>query len=104
MNTYTEFAQKVQAEFLNSLKAAQELNVKSFAAFNELLAQAPTGKVDAAVTELPTPTEIVEHTFAFTNQLIETRKEYAVKLAELATEAQKQFAQTASRIAESAKN
>ncbi len=103
MSTYTEFAQKVQNEFLNSLKAAQELNVNSFAAFNELLAQVPTAKIDPATTELPTPTDMVEHAFAFTNQVLETRKAYAVKLAELATETQKQLAQTVARVAESAK-
>ena len=103
MSTYTEFAQKVQSEFLNSLKAAQELNVNSFAAFNELLAQVPTAKIDPATTELPTPTDVVEHAFAFTNQVLETRKAYAVKLAELATETQKQLAQTVARVAESAK-
>ncbi len=103
MSTYTEFAQKVQSEFLNSLKTAQELNVNSFAAFNELLAQVPTAKIDPATTELPTPTDMVEHAFAFTNQVLETRKAYAVKLAELATETQKQLAQTVARVAESAK-
>ena len=104
MNSYTEFTEKVQAEFLNSLKAAQDLNVKSFAAFNELIAQMPTGKVDATATELPTPTAVLEHTFNFTNQILETRKAYAMKLAELATDAQKQFTDTAKRVAESAKN
>ena len=103
MSTYTEFAQKVQSEFLNSLKAAQELNVNSFAAFNELLAQVPTAKIDPATTELPTPTDVVEHAFAFTNQVLETRKAYAVKLAELATQTQQQLAQTVARVAESAK-
>ena len=104
MNTYTEFAEKVQTEFLNSLKAAQELNVKSFAAFNELVAQMPATPIDPATSEMPTATDVVEHAFAFTSELLTTRKEYAVKLAELTTQAQKHFAQSASRFAEPAKN
>ena len=103
MTNYVEFTEKVQSEILAGLKAAQELNLKSFAAFNALLTQIPTSKIDAT-TEMPSATNVVEGAFKFTNELLETRKEYAVKLAELATEAQKSFTETAKRVAESAKN
>ena len=103
--TINEFFEKAQTEFVNSLKQAQELNIKNFATVTDLFASIPTiDTKDAAATQLPTPTEIVEKAFAFTNTLVETRKEYAIKLAELATEAQKQFADTAKRVAEAAKN
>jgi hypothetical protein len=104
MTNYVEFTEKVQTEILNGLKAAQELNLKSFAAFNQLLTQIPTAKIDATSTEMPSATNVVEGAFKFTNELLETRKEYAVKLAELATEAQKSFSETAKRVAETAKN
>jgi hypothetical protein len=77
MNTYTEFVEKAQTEFLSGLKQAQELNVKSLASVTELF-ENKNGAV-----ALPTPTEIVERSFAFTTQLLETRKEYMLKLAEL---------------------
>ncbi len=105
MSTYAEFIEKAQDEFLKSVQAAQDLNVKTINAFSNLLSSVPA--VDAKQSEgasFPTPVEIVERTFAFTNQLLETRKEYALRLAELATEAQKQFADTAKRVADAAKN
>jgi hypothetical protein len=105
MNTYTEFFEKAQAEFVNSLKQAQELNIKALASVSDLFAKLPT--IDTKETNgvsLPTPTEIVERTFAFTHDVIAARKEYAIKLAELATETQKQFLDTAKRVAEAAKN
>ena len=105
MKTYTEYFEQAQSEFLKSLKQAQELNVKALESFTSLMANAPTFDVkDATTMTIPAPTEVVERTFAFTNELMETRKAYMVKLAELATEAQKQFVDAAKRVAETAKN
>jgi hypothetical protein len=105
MNTYTEFFEKAQVEFLNGLKQAQELNLKAIAATTDLFSKVPTLEGDTAATaQLPTPTELVERSFAFTKQLLETRKEYLVKLAEFSTQAQSQFVDTAKRVAEAAKN
>lgn len=102
MNTYTELSEKMQGEFLESLKQAQELSLKTLSAFGELIAQIPTAKADAVT--LPTPAEAVEQGYAFANRLLEARKEYTLKLAELATQAQTQFAESVSRISQSAKN
>ncbi|HET9030734.1 MAG TPA: hypothetical protein VFN49_11210 [Candidatus Aquilonibacter sp.] len=105
MKTYTEFAEKAQAEFLNGLKQAQELNVKALESFTALMAKSPTVDLkDLSSFTMPTPAEFVERTFAFTNDMLEARKAYMVKLAELATESQKQFADAAKRVAEAAKN
>jgi len=105
MTSYTEFFEKAQTEFVNGLKQAQELNIKSLATLGNLFAQMPAVETnETSPVSIPTPTEIVERTFAFTNELLATRKEYAIKLAELATEAQKQFLDTAKRVAEAAKN
>jgi hypothetical protein len=78
MNTYTEFLEKAQAEFLTGLKQAQELNVKAIESVTELLKEHGNG-----APKLPTPAEIVERTFAFTNEVLEARKEYMLKLADL---------------------
>ena len=105
MSTYIEFFEKAQDEFLKSVQQAQDLNIKTINAWTSLLTQIPT--VDADQTQsvkFPTPVELVEKSFEFTNQLLETRKEYALRLAELATEAQQQFADTAKRVADAAKN
>jgi hypothetical protein len=105
MKTYTEYFEKAQAEFLNSLKQAQELNVKALASFTTLVAKTPAIDFkDTSNLTIPTPTEIVERTFAFTNEMLEARKQYMVKLAEIATETQAQFVDAAKRVAETAKN
>jgi hypothetical protein len=104
MNSYTEFLERVQSEFLASLRQAQDLNITNVASLTELASTFPTTSSAPMSAELPTPTEMVEKTFAFTNQMLEMRKEYALKLAELATAGQKQFTQTATRFAEAAKN
>ena len=101
MSTYTEFLEKAQAEFLNGLKQAQELNIATLASFKELISAVPA--VDTtegnASAQLPTPAEIVERTFAFTNQVLEARKQYVLKLAEMADETQKQFVEATKRAA-----
>ncbi len=101
MNTYTEFLEKAQGEFLNGLKQAQELNIATLASFKDLVASVPTADAteNNVVAKLPTPAEVVERTFAFTNQVLETRKAYMLKLAEMAGETQKQLLDAANRAA-----
>jgi len=102
MTTYTELAEKFQGEFIDSLKQAQDLSLKTLRAFSTLVAEIPVPKFDASA--MPAANDVMEQSFAFANQLLETRKEYALKLAELATETQKQFADSLSRFAEASKN
>lgn len=105
MKMYTEYFEKAQEEFLNSLKQAQELNVKALESFTQFMTKAPAFDVkDFSKMTIPTPSEFVERTFAFTSDMLEARKEYLTKLAEIATETQKQFADAAKRVAEAAKN
>lgn len=105
MNNVIEFFEQTQAEFLNSLKQAQELNVKTLTTLTQLAAKVPTVDVkDAQNFTLPNATEFIEKSFAFTNEIVAARKEYFVKLAGLATEAQTQFADAAKRVAAAAKN
>lgn len=101
---YAEFLDKAQAEFVSGLKQAQELNIKQLTAANTLVAAVPSIETnDTPSLQFPTPTEIVERVFAFTSTILEARKEYALKLAEFATEAQKQFIDSAKRVSEAAK-
>ncbi len=105
MNNYAEFFEKLQGEFLNGLKAAQDLNIKTLSTISTFVASVPSiDAQDLTSTTLPTPSELVERSFAFTKQMLETRKEYAIKLADLATEAQTQFTDAAKRVAETVKN
>jgi hypothetical protein len=104
MNGYTEYLEKAQAEFINGLKQIQELNIKAISTMSDLFSQVPTIEGQEPKFAVPTATELVERSFAFQNQLLEARKEYLVKIAEFVTEAQKQFTETAKRMAEAAKN
>jgi enoyl-CoA hydratase/carnithine racemase len=105
MNSYAEFVGKAQAEFLSGLKQAQELNIATLASLKDLMASVPKIETaDAASAKLPSPVQVVEQTFAFTNQVLEARKAYMLKLAEMADETQKQLLDAATRAAEAAKN
>lgn len=104
MTSYTEFYERLQGEFLNSLKATQELNLKTLASMSELVASVPTFKADSISTNAPTPTQVIEHAFAFTSELLATRKEYLVKLSDLATQSQAQFTETAKRVSATSTN
>lgn len=105
MNAYTEFLEKAQAEFLNGLKQAQELNIATLASLKDLMASVPAvDTTEGNAAQLPSPADVVERTFAFTNQLLETRKAYMLKLAEMADETQKQFVEAAKRATAVAKN
>jgi hypothetical protein len=101
MNTYTDLFEKAQAEFLTGLRQAQELNLKALATASEFWTKVPTAaEADANGTaKLPTPTEVVERTFAFTNEVLQARKEYMLKLAEIAGQTQKQFVDNAKKVA-----
>lgn len=101
MTTYAELSEKFAGEFIESLKQAQDLSIKTLRAFGALVAEMPTN-VDASA--FPSPTKAMEQGFAFANELLETRKEYALKLAELATETQKQFTESLSRFTDVSKN
>jgi hypothetical protein len=85
MNTYLEFLEKAQSEFLGSLQKAQELNIATFASVKDLMSSVPATTETNGTITVPSPVELVERSFAFTNQLLETRKAYMLKLAEMAT-------------------
>ena len=86
-----EYINKVQEEGIKSLKQTQDA---SLAAFNEFrsftkeLTEKP-GTIPT-IENLPTPTQLVELSFNFASQVLDLRKAYTLKVAELFVETQKQ--------------
>jgi hypothetical protein len=86
-----EYFNKLQEEGLKTIKQSQDA---SLAAFNEFrsftkeLSEKP-GTVPT-IENLPTPTQLVELSFNFATQILELRKAYTLKIAEMLVETQKQ--------------
>ena len=86
----TEFITKLQEESLKTIKQAQDFNVAAindFRKFGKDLGQPGTLP---SFENIPTATQLVELTFGFATQALELRKAYALKIAELIVETQKQ--------------
>jgi hypothetical protein len=86
-----EYFNKIQEEGLKTLKQTQDA---SLAAFNEIRSftkemQDKPGTVPS-IENLPTPTQLVELSFGFATQVLELRKAYTLKIAEMLVETQKQ--------------
>jgi hypothetical protein len=86
-----EYFNKVQDESLKALKQGQEA---SLAALTELrsIGKELTEKPGTlpALENLPSPTQLVELSFNFASQVLELRKAYTLKIAEMFVETQKQ--------------
>ena len=86
-----EYFNKIQEEGIKNLKQAQDLNLAAIADFRELgkeFSENP-GTVPA-LENLPTPTQLVELSFNFATQVLELRKAYTLRIAEMLVETQKQ--------------
>lgn len=86
-----EYFNKLQEEGLKTLKQSQDA---SLAAFNEFRSfskelQEKPGTIPS-IENLPTPTQLVELSFNFASQVLELRKAYTLKIAEMLVETQKQ--------------
>lgn len=89
--TYTQYLEKVQEDVLEGIKESQDATLKNIASMRELAATYPTTL--PAFTKLegyPSATELIEKSFEFTHKLIDLRKDYAIKFAEIVEAAQKQ--------------
>lgn len=87
----TEYFTKVQQEGLATLKQSQDASLAAFEKFRALgkeFSEKP-GTVPT-FENLPTPTQMVEMSFGFAAQLLELRKAYTLKIAEMLVETQKQ--------------
>jgi hypothetical protein len=86
-----EYFNKVQEEGLKTLKQSQDASLAAFAelrSFTKELSDKP-GTVPT-IENLPTPTQLVELSFGFATQVLELRKAYTLKIAEMLVETQKQ--------------
>jgi hypothetical protein len=94
-----DYFTKLQEESLAAIKQTQDASLNAFGKFRELnkeFAEKP-GSVPS-FENLPTPTQLVELSFGFASQLLEMRKAYTLKIAEMLVETQKQ-AEAAVKIA-----
>ncbi|MGB8965009.1 MAG: hypothetical protein WCB99_05170 [Candidatus Cybelea sp.] len=88
---FTQYISKLQDEGLAAIKQSQDASLKAMASFRELgkeFAEKP-GTVPV-LENIPTPTQLVELSFGFASQLLELRKAFTLKVAEMVVESQKQ--------------
>lgn len=86
-----EYMNKFQQEGLAALKESQDASIKAMSSFREFTKEM-TEKPGTMPTleNIPTPTQLVEMSFGFASQLLEIRKAYTLRIAEMMVEAQKQ--------------
>jgi hypothetical protein len=87
----TEYMSKFQEEGLAAIKQTQDASLnamRSFREFTKELNEKPGSM--PALENIPTPTQLVELSFGFASQLLEMRKAFTLKIAEMLVETQKQ--------------
>ncbi len=87
----SEYMTKFQEEGLAALKQTQDASLnamKSFREFTKELTEKP-GTMPT-LENIPTPTQLVELSFGFASQLLELRKAFTLKIAEMIVDTQKQ--------------
>lgn len=103
-NDFDQFAAKVQEETLKAVKQAQDTNVAVLQRTRELFADPSSMNKFPAFESLPAPTKVVELTFDYANKVLELQKNYALRIAEIFTSAQKDAAQATARTTQSPNN
>jgi hypothetical protein len=87
----TDYMNKFQEEGLKAIKQTQDASLKAMSSFHEFtkeFSENPTQLPD--FKNVPTPTQLVEMSFGFASQLLEMRKAYTLKIAEMISDTQKQ--------------
>jgi hypothetical protein len=87
----SEYMNKFQEEGLAAIKQTQDASlnaIKSFREFSREMNEKP-GTMPT-FTNVPSPTQLVELSFGFASQLLELRKAYTLRIAEMFVETQKQ--------------
>jgi hypothetical protein len=85
-----EYMTKFQEEGLDTIKQSQEANLKAIRSFGEFAKEFSEKPGTIPTFEnLPSPTQWVEMSFGFASQLLEIRKNYTMKIAEMIAETQK---------------
>jgi hypothetical protein len=87
----SEYMTKFQEESLAAIKETQDASLKAFKSFSQFgkeMNEKP-GNVPA-FENIPSPTQFVELSFGFASQILEMRKAWALRIAELMVDTQKQ--------------
>jgi len=82
---------KIQEEGLKTIKQSQDASIAAINEFRTIgkeLSDKPG--TFPTIENLPTPTQLVELSFGFATQVLELRKAYTLKIAEMLVETQKQ--------------
>ena len=86
-----EYMTKFQEEGLDAIKQSQEASLKAIRSFGEFTKEFSEKPGTIPTFEnLPSPTQWVVMSFGFASQLLEIRKNYTMKMAEMMVDAQKQ--------------
>jgi hypothetical protein len=86
-----EYMTKFQQEGLAAIKETQDASLKamnSFSEFTKQISEKP-GTVPS-FENIPSPTQLVELSFGFASQILELRKAFTMRVAEMLVENQKQ--------------
>jgi hypothetical protein len=87
----TEYMNKFQEEGLAAIKQTQEASLKAMSSFREFSKEFSEKPGTMPTFEnIPTPTQLVELSFGFASQMLELRKAFTLKVAEMMVDTQKQ--------------
>jgi hypothetical protein len=87
----SEYMNKFQEEGLAAIKQTQDASLKAMHSFSEFTKEWSEKPGTLPTFEnVPSPTQLVEMSFGFASQLLEMRKQYTLKIAEMMVSAQKQ--------------
>lgn len=100
-----ESMNKFQNDSLNAIKESQDASLRAFEKFGQFTKEwaANPGTVPS-FENLPSPTQLVEMSFGFAGALLEMRKNYTMKIAEMMVDAQKHVEANVNTAANAAPN
>jgi hypothetical protein len=101
----TDYFTKMQQEGLATLKQTQDATISALEKFRTMGKEFSEQPGTMPTFEnLPTPTQLVEMSFGFAAQVLEMRKAYTLKIAEMLVETQKQAEATVKQATASVSN
>jgi hypothetical protein len=84
-----ESMNKFQKESLNAIKETQDASLRAFEQFGQFTKEWTSNPGTVPSFEnLPSPTQLVEMSFGFAGAILEMRKNYTMKIAEMMVDAQ----------------
>ncbi|HVN68546.1 MAG TPA: hypothetical protein VMU38_02690 [Candidatus Binatia bacterium] len=87
----SEYMNKFQEEGLAAIKQTQDASLQAINSFREFAKEMNEKPGTMPSFEnMPSPTQLVEMSFGFAGQLLELRKAYTLRIAEMLVETQKQ--------------